>query len=84
MDDGQRGTTAGVMNNVPDDALDVAVPLAVVNGSEPWGAFPVFGVGLENGPGAFSLSPDYSTHYSYKGKDVFHVQRSKRKRKSRF
>ena len=62
VDDGQRSTATGIVNDVPNDALDVAIPLAVVDRPQPGRALAMLGVRLEDGTGALSLSPDHSTH----------------------
>ena len=63
MDDGQRGTSTGVMDDLPDDTLDVAVPLAVVDRAESRGALAVLGVRLEDATGALTLCADHTSHF---------------------
>ena len=44
MDDGQRGTTTGVMDNIFDDSLDVAITFGVIYGPEFGGSLAALGV----------------------------------------
>ena len=62
VSDGEGGTTAGVMDDVLDDSLDVAVPLGEVDGTESRLALPVLGVGHEDGAGTLPLGADNTTH----------------------
>ncbi len=62
VDDGERRSPARVVDDVPDDALDVAIPLAVVNGPEPGRSLAVLGVRHEHGAGALALSANHATH----------------------
>ena len=61
-DSGKRGTATRVVDDLSDDALEVAVALAEVEAAEPGGALTVVGVGLEDGPSTLTLSSDYTTH----------------------
>ena len=67
MHHGEGGATARVVDDVPDDALDVAVALAVVDGPQPGGALAVLGVALEDGAGALALGADDATHLGVLG-----------------
>lgn len=62
VDDGQWSPAAGIVDDVPDDALDVAVPLAVVDRPEPRCALAVLRVGLEDRPRALPLRADNAAH----------------------
>ncbi|KAI8558355.1 hypothetical protein RHMOL_Rhmol04G0085200 [Rhododendron molle] len=62
-DPGERGSPARVVDDLGDDALEVAVALAVVEAAEPGRALAVMGVGLEYGSGSLALSSDYATHF---------------------
>lgn len=59
---GERRATAGVVDDVGDDALEVPVALAEVEGAEAGGALAVVGVGLEHGPRTLTLRADHATH----------------------
>ena len=48
VNDSKGSTTTGIVNDVLDDTLDVAVSFSIVDGSEPGGSLPVFRVGHEN------------------------------------
>merc|ERR1719463_636435 len=63
LDDGERGAAAGVVNDVFDDAFDVAVAFGVVGGAEAGGAFPVFVVRREDGSRSLTLRSNHSTHF---------------------
>merc|ERR1711931_394630 len=63
LDDGQRGAAAGVVNDVFDDAFDVAVAFGVVGGAEAGGAFPVFIVRREDGSRPLTLRSNHSPHF---------------------
>ena len=62
VDDGEGRSPARVVDDILDDALDVAVPLGVVDGAEGGRALPVLRVGLEDGAGALPLGADDSSH----------------------
>ena len=62
VDDGERRAATRVVDDVADDALDVAVAFAVVDGAEPRGALPVLRMRLEDGSGAFTLSSNNAAH----------------------
>jgi hypothetical protein len=59
---GQRRAAAGVVDDVGDDALEVPVALAKVEGPEPGGALAVVGVGLEHAPRTLTLRADHAAH----------------------
>lgn len=59
---GERSAAAGVVEDVGDDALDVAVALAEVEGAEPRRTLAVVGVGLEHRPRTLTLGADDTTH----------------------
>ena len=59
---GERRAAARVVDDVGDDALEVPVALAEVEGAEPGGALAVVGVGLEDGPRTLTLRADHTTH----------------------
>jgi len=63
LDDGERGAAAGVVNDVFDDAFDVAVAFGVVGGAEAGGAFPVFVVRREDGSRSLTLRSNHSPHF---------------------
>jgi len=58
----QGSTTAGVVDDVLDDTLDVAMTLSKVNSSQGWLAFPCAVVGLEYRPSTLSLCANYTAH----------------------
>ena len=62
MDDGEGRSPARVVDDILDDALDVAVPLGVVDGAEGGRALTVLRVRLEDGAGALPLGADDSSH----------------------
>lgn len=64
-DAGQRGATTRIVDDVGDDSFQVPIALAEVEGAEPGGAFPVVGVGSENGPCSLTLSSDHTTHLGF-------------------
>lgn len=59
---GEGGAAAGVVDDVGDDALEVAVALAEVEAAEAGGALAVVGVGLEDGARTLTLSSDHTSH----------------------
>lgn len=61
-DSGQRSSAARIVDDLGDDALEVAVSLAKVEGPEPGRTLAVVSVGLEDGPGTLTLSSDDATH----------------------
>lgn len=63
-DSGERRTTPWVMDDLGDYALEVPVPLAVVEAPEPCRTLAVVGVGLEDGTSSLTLCPDDSSHLS--------------------
>ena len=68
-DSGKRGTATRVVDDLGDDALEVAIALAEVEAAEPGGALAVVGVGLEDGPSTLTLSSDYTTHGNWERLD---------------
>merc|ERR1719468_863191 len=64
VDDSKRGATAGVVDDVTNDTLDVSMPLGVVHSSQAGLPLPVLGVGREDGPSALPLGSDHTTHFS--------------------
>lgn len=52
---GQGGTTAGIVNDFADHALDVAVTLGKVEVAELGGTLTAAGVGLEDGTSTLTL-----------------------------
>lgn len=63
-DSGERRAAARVVDDVGDDAFEVAVALAEVEAAEAGGALAVVGVGLEDAAGSFTLCADDPTHFS--------------------
>merc|ERR1712173_528839 len=61
-DPGKGSTATGVVDDVLDNTLDVAMPLSVVHSPQPSGTLPVLGVRLEDASSALTLAPDYTTH----------------------
>ena len=76
VDDGEGRAPAGVVDDILHDALDVAVPLGVVDGPEGGRPLPVLGVGLENGAGTLPLGADNTTHF----RKIFHPSARLRER----
>lgn len=64
---GERSAAAGVVDDVGDDPLDVAVALAEVEGAEPRRTLAVVGVGLEHRPRTLTLGADDTTHLLGRG-----------------
>jgi len=62
LDDGQGRATAGVVDDILDDTLDVSVTLGVVGGAKAGGAFTMFVVRGENGPRSLTLRTNHSPH----------------------
>ena len=62
MHDGEGSATTWIVDDVPDDPLDVAIALAEVDRPEAWGALAVLRVGLEDGAGALTLGANHATH----------------------
>lgn len=58
----ERGTTTGIVDDLGDDALEIAVAFAEVETAEPGRTLAVVGMGLEDGPGTLTLSSDHATH----------------------
>ena len=58
MNDGQRCTTTGVMDNVFDDSLDVAVTFGVIYGPEFGGSLAALGVRCEDGASTLTLGSE--------------------------
>merc|ERR1719427_593887 len=63
LDDGQRRAASGVVNDVFDDAFDVAVAFCVVGGAEASGAFSMFVVRCEDGSRSLTLRSNHSPHF---------------------
>lgn len=61
-DSGERGSATRVVDDLGDDALEVAVALAEVEAAESGGTLAVVGVGLEDRPCTLTLSSDDSSH----------------------
>lgn len=59
---GERGATAGVVDDIGDDTLEVAVPLAEVEGAEACRPLAVVGVRLEDGARSLTLSTNHTSH----------------------
>ena len=76
VDNGERRTPARVVDDILHDALDVAIPLGVVDGPESGGPLPVLGVGLEDGAGTLPLGADNTTHF----RKLFHQSARLRER----
>jgi hypothetical protein len=74
MDDGERGTTTGIVDDVLNDSLDVTITLGVINGPELGCSLPALGVSRENGSGTLTLGTNDTTHYS----DLFLKQKLKK------
>merc|ERR1719435_665668 len=64
LDDGQRCAASGVVNDVFDDAFDVAVAFGVVGSAEAGGAFSMFVVRREDGSRSLTLRSNDATHLS--------------------
>jgi len=58
----ERGTSAGVVNNVFDDTLYVTLSLSVVEGSEASWGNTLAGVSFEDGRVSVTLRSDYFSH----------------------
>ena len=76
MNNSEGCSPARVVDDILDDALDVAVPLGVVDGPQGGGALPVLGVGLEDGAGTLPLGADNTTHF----RKIFHPSARLRER----
>merc|ERR1719260_64477 len=63
LDDGQRCAASGVVNDVLDDAFDVAVAFGVVGSAEAGGAFTMFVVRSEDGSRSLTLRSNHSPHF---------------------
>lgn len=81
VDDGERSATAGIVDDVPDDALDVAITFGVVDGSELGSALPALGARREDGSGTLTLGSNNTTHFSHKRK--FRKEKGKGSRKGK-
>jgi len=62
VDDGQGCATAGIVDDVLDDTLDVAIALGKVDWPELGGALAVLGVGDKDGARSLPLGANHSTH----------------------
>lgn len=60
---GKGCTTAGVVDDLCDHTLQVAVALAEVERPEASRTLPVVGVGLEDGSRSLTLCPNHTTHF---------------------
>jgi len=58
----ERGSTAGIVDNILDDSLDVALSLSEIEGSEFGRGHSLVGVGCEDSAASVSLSSDASSH----------------------
>lgn len=58
----ERGTSTGVVDDIGDHTLQVAVAFAKVEAAEPSRTLAVVGVGLENGPRTLTLCANYPSH----------------------
>lgn len=63
MHEGQGGPAAGVVQDFPDDPLDVPVALGEVEGAEFGRPLPALGVGFEHGSRTFTLSANHTSHF---------------------
>merc|ERR1711962_1789116 len=63
LHDGQRCAASGVVNDVFDDAFDVAVAFGVVGSAEAGGAFSMFVVRREDGSRSLTLRSNHSPHF---------------------
>merc|ERR1711962_367473 len=63
LDDGQGCAASGVVNDVFDDAFDVAVAFGVVGSAEAGGAFSMFVVRREDGSRSLTLRSNHSPHF---------------------
>merc|ERR1711962_1858558 len=63
LHDGQRRAATGVVNDVFDDAFDVAVAFGVVGEAEAGGAFSMFVVRREDGSRSLTLRSNHSPHF---------------------
>ena len=70
----ERRPTRGVVQDLLDDALDVAVALGRVERAERGGALAVGNVGLEDGPAPLTLSADDAAHGGCDWTDVLEVE----------
>jgi len=59
---GERRTSARVVDDVLDDALDVTMTLGVIYSAQTSRSLAVVSVGLEHRPGSLTLSSDDTTH----------------------
>ena len=64
VDDGEGSATAGIVDDVPDDALDVAITFGVVDGPELGSALPALGARREDRSGTLTLGSNNTTHFS--------------------
>jgi hypothetical protein len=61
---GERRAATRVVDDVGDDALEIPVALAEVEGAEPGGALAVVGVGLEHGTRPLTRCADHAAHHA--------------------
>ena len=86
MDDGKGSATAGVMDDLFDDTLDVAVPLGIVDGPQSRGSLAMLHMTLEDGTSSLTLGTNHTSHFTKLVAEIFkrkvEVSSRKRKRKS--
>uniref|UniRef100_A0A1I8IIU9 RNA helicase n=1 Tax=Macrostomum lignano TaxID=282301 RepID=A0A1I8IIU9_9PLAT len=58
----KRSTAAGIVDNVPNNALDVAVALGKIDWPKPGGSLSTLGMRAEHAACALTLGPDHPTH----------------------
>jgi len=61
-DASKRRTASGIVDDLGDDAFEVAVALAEIEAPEPRRTLAMVRVGLEDGACSLTLSSDYATH----------------------
>ena len=61
-DAGEGSTAAGVVDDLGDDSLEVAVALAEIEGAEARRPLAVVGVGFEDGTRSLTLRSDHASH----------------------
>jgi len=66
LNNGQRGSTAGVVDDVLHDSLDVSVTLRIIDSPQSGGALTMLIVGRKDRPGSLTLRTNDSTHLSTK------------------
>jgi hypothetical protein len=58
----ERGTAPWVMDDIRDNALNVAIALPIVEAAKAGRTLPVVRVGSEHGPRSLPLCSDHPTH----------------------